>query len=364
MIHLQRTHCSNFIRIFCVVAGAGLALLACHDGASGPNLGDMAMSMPGVDLAMTPMDAEPGQPHDAGTMHDAATGDMAQSPPIDMSQRSGAGWMGTLPATTSLAALSIPGTHDSGARIENSPGTLKCQDLSIADQLGAGVRYLDIRVRNVNNAFEVYHTTLDQNLSFDAVLQSIADFYAAHPGEAILMSFKEEQPATGSTNSFEQTFDAYVSAHPERWYLAASVPTLAQARGKIVLLRRFATGAAPKGIDVTNWPDNVTFGIDSADAHLRIQDYYEVSDDDAKWASITGLFTEAKAASASVLYLNNTSAYLPLAGGVEDILGVSNVINPKLVTYFMANRSGRFGIVAMDFADVQKSALIIATNFP
>src|SRR5688500_16988143 len=57
-------------------------------------------------------------------------------------------WMGSLPDATNVAQLSIPGTHDSGARTEPVGGTAKCQNLSIADQLTAGVRYLDIRCRH------------------------------------------------------------------------------------------------------------------------------------------------------------------------------------------------------------------------
>jgi 1-phosphatidylinositol phosphodiesterase len=271
--------------------------------------------------------------------------------------------MGAIAGSTSIAGLSIPGTHDTGARFEETPGTLKCQDLTVPDQLVAGVRYLDIRCRNVSNKFDIYHRTLYQNLSFDEVLQSIFEFFASNPGETIIMSVKQEQPASDSTNTFEQTFDAYTAQHPERWYLAPTVPTLDQARGKIVLIRRFDAMSAPKGLDATVWADNTTFTIDNGSAKLRIQDYYEFTDNDAKWATITSLFSEAKQGDPGVLFLNNTSGYHPLDGGVEDIPSVSNVINPKVESYFTANTSGRFGIVAMDFADATRSSLIVSTNF-
>ena len=133
------------------------------------------------------------------------------------------------------------------------------------------------------------------------------------------MSMKEEQPASGSSNTFEQTFDAYTAQHPDRWYLGATIPTLDQVRGKIVLLRRFSATSTPKGIDATVWADNTTFTIDNGSAKVRIQDYYEISDDDSKWTTITNLLTEAKAGSPTVLFLNHTSAYQVADGGLENI---------------------------------------------
>jgi 1-phosphatidylinositol phosphodiesterase len=280
-----------------------------------------------------------------------------------------ANWMGAIPGSTSIADLSIPGTHDTGATVPNSPAaTTQCQNLSVADQLAIGDRYFDIRVVNVSNSFEVYHLAVDQNLSFDDVLQSVYAFFDANPTETLVMCLKQEDNPVGSTNTFEQTFDSYVAAQPDRWYLGATIPTLDQARGKIVLLRRFGTdptdaAPTPEGIDATAWADNTTFTIANASATLRIQDYYQITDDPSKWAAITSLLTEASQGDAGTLYVNNTSAYFELDSGLEDITGVSGVINPDLSTYFATNTSGRFGIVGMDFVDAQKSSLILGTNF-
>ena len=63
----------------------------------------------------------------------------------------GNNWMGLLNGNLSLASLSIPGTHDSGASYEYWSGTAKCQDISIASQLDIGIRFLDIRCRHENN---------------------------------------------------------------------------------------------------------------------------------------------------------------------------------------------------------------------
>jgi 1-phosphatidylinositol phosphodiesterase len=337
----------------------------------------------GASQDATLQDASPGNPPPM----DAATGDTSVSAtqdaaldalaPQDAAARDGASdsgasdagaftpanWMSAIPGGTSLAALSIPGTHDTGATVELSPGTTRCQNLSVADQLAAGVRYFDIRCRNVSNQFEIYHTTVDQNLAFGDVVQSILTFFAANPSETLIMSVKEEEAESDSTNTFEQTFDSYTAQQPGSWYLDPTIPTLDQVRGKIVLLRRFDATSLPKGIDATVWADNTTFTIANGSATLRIQDYYQVTDDPSKWAAITSLFAEALQGDAGVLYLNNTSGYEELDSGAEDIPVVSDVINPEVTSYFTTNTAGRFGVIGMDFVDATKSSLVLETNF-
>jgi 1-phosphatidylinositol phosphodiesterase len=356
-------------------------------GASDGSVSDASPDAPGLQDAPSqdaPADSGDCGPVDSGEV-DSGAGDSGpvdsgevDSGPVDSgavdSGFSASGWMGALPGATSLASLSIPGTHDTGATIDvpGTTGTTRCQSLSVDDQLAIGVRYVDIRVKAVaDDRFEVFHTNVDQNLTFDQVLASISAFFTAHPGETVVMSLKQEQsPASGVTNTFEQTFATYVAHKTDLWYLAPTIPTLDQARGKIVLLRRFGAATIPTGIDVsTGWSDNTTFTLANGSATLRIQDYYEISDDPSKWAAITSLFAEATQPPADaggagvILYLNNTSAYLKLDSGLEDIPGVSDTINPELVTYFTSHISGRYGIVGMDFVDATKASLILSTNF-
>ncbi|TWV99510.1 phosphatidylinositol-specific phospholipase C [Chitinophaga pinensis] len=272
-------------------------------------------------------------------------------------------WMTSLADNTSLAALSIPGTHDSGARVEPVSGTAKCQDLTIAQQLEAGVRFLDIRCRHIGNAFAIHHGSIYQNLNFDDVLGACTSFLAAHPKETIVMSVKEEYDATDNTRSFEQTFDTYVQKYSSYWSTGATIPTLGQVRGKIVLVRRFGATATPKGIEATSWADNTTFTISNSNATLKVQDQYVVPDNNAKWTNATNLFTESSTQSNNTLYINFTSGYKSLIFGIPSITTVSNAINPKINTYFTTNTHGRYGIIPMDFVNADRASLIVNTNF-
>lgn len=275
----------------------------------------------------------------------------------------GTGWMASVANGVNLTLLSIPGSHDAGATVEPVSGTAKCQNLSIGDQLNAGIRFLDVRCRHINDAFAIHHGAIYQNKNFDDVLNACFTFLNTNPGETIVMSVKEEYDPSGNTRTFEQTFDSYVAKNPTQWYTGATVPNLGDVRGKIVLLRRFSATALPKGLDATNWADNTTFSINNSDASMRIEDNYVVPDNNAKWNSITALLGEAKTGAGTTLYISFTSGYKSLIFSIPSITTVSNAINPNVTSYFTSNTSGRYGIIPMDFSESGRASLIYKTNF-
>lgn len=269
-------------------------------------------------------------------------------------------WLAGIDGSTRLSQISIPGTHNSGATQESWPGTAKCQNLTIADQLNLGVRLLDIRCRHIDDAFAIHHGPVFQGLSFRDVLDQVTGFLNANPRECVLMSVKEEFTDSGNTRSFEATFDSYVAARPASWWLGSGVPTLDSVRGKIVLLRRFAA-TATQGIDATHWPDNTRFDAN----HLSVQDDYQVSDAANKWRQVSAALDAAHADTrGDVLHLTFTSGYLTGLLGVPRIPELADQINPKLEKFFTPDRSGHFGIVLMDFADANRCRMIWQTNFP
>ncbi|MBB5636802.1 1-phosphatidylinositol phosphodiesterase [Pedobacter cryoconitis] len=271
-------------------------------------------------------------------------------------------WMSFLPDTTSIAQVSIPGTHDSGARFEPVSGTAKCQELTIAEQLSAGVRFLDVRCRHINNTFAIHHDLVYQNLNYSDVLKACIDFLNANPSETIIMSVKEEYTATGNTRSFEDTFDAYVQENASKWDLGTGISKISALRGKIKLLRRFSSGKA-KGIDATQWADNTTFDISNPAANLKIQDEYRVANTDAKWTRIRTLLDAAHQDTSNRLYINFGSGYKPLIFGIPDIRTVNNFINPKITAFFGGNPSGKYGVMPLDFVTSDLARGIIKSNF-
>ena len=274
-----------------------------------------------------------------------------------------ADWMAELDDGRGLASLSIPGTHDTGALFEKYPGLSKCQDLTIADQLAAGVRFFDVRCRHYQDAFAIYHGAVDQNQSFDQVLATMYGFLDAHPGEALIVSIQEEATPQNNTRSFEATFADYVARDPQRWALASTLPALGDVRGKLVLLRRFAATARPLGLDATGWPDNssTAFSI-PGDAAIRVQDAYMVADNDLKWSRITALIDEARART-DTLFLDFTSGYQTI-DGLSNIPSVSDDINPRLDGLLgdAANRQAHLGVLVMDHVTTARVDAVLSTN--
>ena len=81
-------------------------------------------------------------------------------------------WMSALPDDVSLSRLTIPGTHESCAR--NAPTSyVDCQDLGLADQLNAGIRYVDIRCRQIQDIFAIHHDAYYLGLNFGSGVRDV-----------------------------------------------------------------------------------------------------------------------------------------------------------------------------------------------
>jgi 1-phosphatidylinositol phosphodiesterase len=115
-----------------------------------------------------------------------------------------ADWMARVSDDALLSRLLIPGTHESCA-VQGNPVSI-CQTLSIADQLKAGIRFLDIRCRHYNDNLEIHHSSDYQGIRFSDVRDACVTFLASHPSETIIMLVNEEYKAAGCTESFEATF--------------------------------------------------------------------------------------------------------------------------------------------------------------
>ncbi len=197
-------------------------------------------------------------------------------------------WMGALDDAVPLAALSVPGTHNSAACYAALP-SVRCQAVGVRAQLDNGVRFLDVRVACAAGAADpaLVHSAFPVSLLGAARLSALlADVYAflrANPSEAVLLSLKREGlPATANTDA---ELARHLRAHhtrgdtAARWFTEPRLPLLGEARGRIVLLRRFGLDGrespADWGVDATAWPDNCADGT-VAGGLVRVQDFYEV----------------------------------------------------------------------------------------
>lgn len=257
-------------------------------------------------------------------------------------------WMKALPDETHLHAITMPGTHDTCARIGGP--LAQCQTLSLSDQLNAGIRFIDIRCKDESGALRIYHGPMSQNLDFDSGVRDVCQaFLRDNPSECIVMLVKKEGGA-----GIAPRFWSALQGHESQWYLKDTMPTLREARGRIVLLRRFENGeTAPlegSGMDLTDWKDNDTFSINDNGINFRIQDQYNVPNlfkIPDKWNHAQSLFGEAAQDPSEAWFLNYTSGSSAFAHPID----VARGVNSRLLDYLFNTTQKFAGTVVMDFPE-------------
>ena len=285
-----------------------------------------------------------------------------------------ADWMAALPDETPLCDIVLPGTHDSATQYVQLAFFSKCQSLSIAQQLEAGFRYLDIRLGDTEkggdyprlmHGFTNCKTGIfGGTLTLDAVLADCYAFLAQHPTETVIFAVKHEHGDT-ATADFQRTLQGFTAAREANWLLTDTLPTLGEARGKLVLLRRWEDEAGLGGESGVPflWKDQREREDTSLAAAeepqgaftLFVQDRFKY-DADEKWnAFLTGM--EAEPADGDVLLsflsTNGSSAY-------GHPWKYAKALNPRLMAL---NDEMLKGWVIVDFATAQLAEKIYSTNF-
>ncbi|NYH14967.1 phosphatidylinositol-specific phospholipase C [Paraburkholderia bryophila] len=286
-----------------------------------------------------------------------------EAPELTSSALAPACWMSSLGDDLLLSQLALPGSHDSCAYTVEDP-LAKTQGATLAEQLAHGVRVLDIRCRHEGDVFHINHARIPLGLMFDDVIAACAEFLSQHPGECIVMSVKDECGTQDCTRSFAQTFEWYVERYAQQsWYLGDTIPRLGEARGSIVLWRRFISDRA-LGIDLSNWPDNATFELDTPGAAFIIQDEFRVPVEasmDYKYRAIESLLSITQHGALKRWIVNFCSgtgmAANPrkVACGNDRRRGINDMLVERIVSH-----TGTCGTLMIDFCEYADWALVRA----
>ncbi|RPD59203.1 PLC-like phosphodiesterase [Lentinus tigrinus ALCF2SS1-7] len=168
----------------------------------------------------------------------------------------------------------------------------QCQSPStpLAVQLQSGIRVLDIRLAVVDGHLIAYHGIYPQRTPFQDILSDVHDFLTAAKTcrEALVMSIKQEDFATTPLPYFSQCVHDEIMNGPggrDMWFLENRIPTLAEVRGKVVMLSRFGgdgsgweNGLEGLGIHPTAWPDSAKDGFTWTlkGTLVRTHDWYNI----------------------------------------------------------------------------------------
>lgn len=293
-------------------------------------------------------------------------------------------WMTGLNDNLKLSALTIPGTHDSGAvgyyLGSNTDLISQCQNMRAAKQLNVGIRFLDMRLRLEDGVLNVYHGPRFQGTTFAEWCAEIALFLFVNPKECVIMSidYSGDNIPAGFLSAVQAALTAkYTSMNlPLNCYTANQIPTLGDVRGKVVLLRRFSCSdssygwACSQGWTHTDQP--FTIQLNGTDSIVG-QDNYDLAamKDPAmahKWSLIQKQLQDAQGDSnMNALYVNFVSGAgdkhslglpWPVDVALDNHNGAHAGMNYQLMNA-LAGMSGRLGLIVMDFPD--KPAGLIAS---
>lgn len=259
-------------------------------------------------------------------------------------------WQAGVPDDTRIAALSIPGTHDTMTYTGGVAWWLtrpysRTQTRDLDSQLRAGIRYLDIRVRNDGG---LAHGWVPVAGTLADVFDTIEAFLAAQPDEFLLVRVRDEERS--NHDAFREAVRPVLENAADRlWVPEDERAELGEARGKIIVLRD-VLGTLGQELDELTLP--------FWDAPLRIQDDFQSPDIGEKFAAIRALLS---APSEPGLRFNHVSATAvsctPRCYAAE--------LNPRLeaeVRRDAAALAGGAGVLILDFPSDSLIRSIIDLN--
>lgn len=285
-----------------------------------------------------------------------------------------ADWMAGLPDDVPLGGLSIPGTHDAGTQYVQLGFFSKCQARSVGQQLEDGFRYLDIRLAVSGDGLGLNHgfcqcrtgtAPWSGRLMLEDVLEDCYAFLSAHPTETVIFAVKQEH-GDESVAEFQRILDRYIQADIGRWYLDSELPSLGEARGRLILLRRYDDEAElgrNAGIALI-WPnqngyDDPARAFSDQDCSvgsltLAVQDRYEYNEDE-KWAAFCA---EADDPDAVVLRFLSTKGHMTFGHPYR----YAKELNPRLLV-LCEGQDIALGWTVVDFGNAQLASAIYEQNF-
>lgn len=249
-------------------------------------------------------------------------------------------WMKKISNSRLVTQMSIPGTHDSSAR----HGGILAQDQSwtILDQLYAGIRFLDMRCRIVEDVFMMYHGPIDQKISFGEVLNQFEQFLKENPSEWIMIRLKQEEKPILPKADFSTIFNTYSDAFPKLFLMSKDFPKVSQLRSKVWVIKE----------------DNLSFDTKSFYS-FTIQDDYDLNTRSVEYKKtvISEFLQIANDLDSEDIAVNHCSGYGLL--GKEPVY-VAQKTNQVV---FDSESFTKIGIIMMDFPGEALIKYIISKNF-
>ncbi|XP_056332278.1 1-phosphatidylinositol phosphodiesterase [Danio aesculapii] len=161
-------------------------------------------------------------------LHNSVQSVLNDEATLDLPENYEIGWMESLNDDKFISEVTIPGTHDTMALHAGAPA--ECQSWSLENQLLAGIRYLDLRVKGKN--LKLVHGVISQHTTFSDAIDTIKIFLAQYKTEAVLVRVKHE-----SKGPFPDDVANDLKNDSSCW-VSDKIPRIKDVRGKIVFVQK------------------------------------------------------------------------------------------------------------------------------
>ena len=288
-------------------------------------------------------------------------------------------WMQYIDDEVYLSQITIPGTHDSASSNVMLGYVMRCQDNDIITQLEDGYRYLDLRVAiddiKSDGKLKLVHNfanchkdgnLFSDYLYFDDVTKDLYTFLQQHPTETVIVNIKIEDD-NHSVSDVQKLLQKELKSNKDYWYTQDEIPTLAEARGRAVLMTRFEDemGTGITGLNMS-WagqdnriPSDIPYELYVYDnCRLWVQDRYKYSVEDKYNAVVDGL--ENCEADENTWFFNFTSTSGD--GKIGHPRGYAKALNELLMEYNLKPETS-YGIIIVDFGNANLARHIYYTNY-
>ena len=299
-------------------------------------------------------------------------------------QEEGNNWITPLDGSIYVSQMSIPGSHDAatGENMASFIGDLfaQTQEQTLQRQWNLGVRAFDLRpaLYDKNEVviwgtkdYELwlYHGATRVAISWATAMNTIKANLTSHPGEFAIVLFRHADESTAFKNTNTRDFDNYMNAWVnanKAWRVDCRPDiTIAECRGKIILISRFS-GSWEYGCftgwshDAAGTTTTVRNASNTKTGTMYVQDYYNPSSHDAKFTSISKYLDIAQTFHTNEglknhWMLNHVSGYV---GNSSSRTYRANAAaqNPRVIEY-LHNRTapGSTGILLFDYSGAATS---------
>ena len=300
-------------------------------------------------------------------------------------------WMANIPDDALLSSVNIPATHDTGTAgvVEDDipqVSITSCQNLYYDEQLNMGARSFDIRANATKDDASVADVKIvhggelwqcqeknGSDLTLQSILNTSLGFLEKHKSETVILTVKSD---AGSTIGLEHAVAEFIEKNKDKVYSGGNIPSMKEARGKIIFLRRFnltknyeSSVERAMGFNLANWDDikykdyKYAYKLyDDGKNHVYIQDAYNTYGSE-KWPYIleTMKQTTGQDTSHPIEYNSWVFNYTSCSRGAP--LGLTREINPRLFKDEGNCIDNRFlGTVMLNFIDDPMARLIYETN--